>query len=126
MLGRLFMKRLVVTLCGVVSLGLTVVAWTTVRDRPLSREYIEVMERTRNLSPEDQARQLTGIRKFDDRGGWREPELYVKLIGPFATIGFFAMAFRSRPNPQGGGNGRQPFGSEGNQGSAAAASRRSP
>ena len=48
----MLMKRLVVALCGVVSLVLTVVAWTTVRDRPLSREYIEVMERARNLSPE--------------------------------------------------------------------------
>ena len=39
---------------------------------------------------------------------------------------FVARALRGESNPQGGSNGRQPFGSETNRTSAAAASRRSP
>ena len=125
-MGRILMKRLLLAVCGAVSLMLTIVAWTTVTDRPLSREYVEFMQRARSLSADEQARQLVKIRKFDYGGVWREPEIYIKLIGPFVTIGCLAMAFRKRPNPQSGANGSQPLSAETNPGSEAAASRRSP
>ena len=104
------------------SLLLTLAAWNTVRDRPLSREYVEFMQRTDNLDPEERARQLATIRKFDYSGVWREPEIYGRFIGAVATVGFLVMAFRRKPNPQGGANGRQPFSSQTDRASAAAAS----
>jgi hypothetical protein len=95
------MKRLVLVVSGAVSLVLTVVAWTTVTDRPLSREYVQFLQRARSVSADEQARQRANIRKFDDSSVWREPVIYIKLIGPFATIGCFAMAFRKRSNRRG-------------------------
>lgn len=71
---------------------------------PLSKEYAEFMQKADGMSPAERDRQRATIRKFDHSGIWRDPEVYVRFIGPPASVGFLLLAFRHRSNPQDGGD----------------------
>ncbi len=123
------MRRIVFSILSALSLVLTLAAWHSGgRGVPLSREYVEFMQQTRDLDPQERQHQLEvrGIRKFDSSGVPLGPEFYIWLAGPFVTAGCLLVLFWKKPNPQGGTDGEQPPSSQTNRALQAAASRRSP
>ena len=86
--------RVFLILVGMLGLLASLWVWTTVVDRPLTREYVEFMQRAQSLSAEERARQQATIQKFDYSGVWREPEPYMRLLCPVVTAGCFLLAFR--------------------------------
>ena len=91
---RLKRTRVILVVVGTLSLLAALLAWNTVVDRPLSREYVEFMRRADSLSAEERARQRNEIQKFDFSGVWREPWLYMRLVCPVAAGVCFLLAFR--------------------------------
>jgi hypothetical protein len=71
---------------SILSLLATFLVWTTVVDRPLTKEYVEFVQRASSLSAEDRARQQAAIYKFDYSGVWREPMTYFRLFCPMVTV----------------------------------------
>jgi len=86
--------RVFLILVGILSLLASLWVWTTVVDRPLTREYVEFVQRAQSLSAENRACQQATIQKFDYSGAWREPEPYMRLLCPIATAVCFLLAFR--------------------------------
>ena len=86
--------RVILVVVGTLSLLAALLAWNTVVDRPLSREYVEFMRRADSLSAEERAQQRASIHKFDYSGVWREPWPYMRLLCPIAAAGCFLVAFR--------------------------------
>ena len=83
---------------GALSFAVTLHAWASVSDRPLSKQYILFLERAEaaGYTPEEQDRQmhLQKIPMFDTSGAWKESLTYLKFISLFTTVGCIAVAFR--------------------------------
>ena len=94
--SKLNRMRVVFIIAGILSLIASIVAWTTVVDRPLTKQYVEFVQRAGNLSVEERARQRGTIQKFDYSGVWREPNLYMRAFCPAATAISFLLAFHRR------------------------------
>jgi hypothetical protein len=89
--------RVILIVVGLLSLLAALLAWDTVVDRPLSREYVEFLKRAESLSAEERARQQVAIQRFDYSGVWRDPFIYLRAFCPVATAICFLLAWHFTP-----------------------------